>query len=104
MALDGRDVQADTPLNQDILRGAPMADLLALSARFIDNDIYEGAGLVNRPTMELSELGNGMAQIGGFFTRRAIQRTYRGAAAKEFAEHFSHAVGQRRIADQMVAV
>ena len=43
-----------------------MADLLALSARYIDNDIYEGAGLVNRPTTELSELGNGIALIEAF--------------------------------------
>jgi len=43
-----------------------VADLLALSERFIDNDIYEGAGLVNRPTMELSELGNGIALIEAF--------------------------------------
>ncbi|MCR9240223.1 MAG: MBL fold metallo-hydrolase [Rhodobiaceae bacterium] len=43
-----------------------MADLLTLSERFIDNDIYEGAGLVNRPTMELSELGNGIALIEAF--------------------------------------
>lgn len=43
-----------------------MADLLALSARYIDNDIYEGAGLVNRPTTELSELGDGIAMIEAF--------------------------------------
>lgn len=43
-----------------------MADLLALSARYIDNDLYEGAGLVNRPTMELSELGNDIALIEAF--------------------------------------
>ncbi|MCE9651006.1 MAG: MBL fold metallo-hydrolase [Parvibaculum sp.] len=43
-----------------------MADLLTLSARYIDGDIYEGAGLVNRPTMELSELGNGIALIEAF--------------------------------------
>lgn len=43
-----------------------MADLLALSARYIDNDIYEGAGLVNRPTTELSELGDGIALIEAF--------------------------------------
>ncbi|MBI1262047.1 MAG: MBL fold metallo-hydrolase [Rhizobiales bacterium] len=43
-----------------------MADLLALSERFIDNDIYEGAGLINRPTTELSELGNGIAMVEAF--------------------------------------
>ena len=43
-----------------------MADLLALSARYIDNDIYEGAGLVNRPTTELSELADGVALIEAF--------------------------------------
>lgn len=43
-----------------------MADLLALSARYIDNDLYEGAGLVNRPTTELSELGDGIALIEAF--------------------------------------
>jgi alkyl sulfatase BDS1-like metallo-beta-lactamase superfamily hydrolase len=43
-----------------------MADLLALSARYIDNDIYEGAGLVNRPTTELSEVADGVALIEAF--------------------------------------
>ncbi|MDO9127711.1 alkyl sulfatase dimerization domain-containing protein [Parvibaculum sp.] len=43
-----------------------MADLLALSARYIDNDIYEGAGLVNRPTTELSEVAPGIALIEAF--------------------------------------
>jgi len=43
-----------------------MADLLALSARYIDNDIYEGAGLINRPTTDLSEPGNGIALIEAF--------------------------------------
>lgn len=43
-----------------------MADLLALSARYIDNDIYEGAGLVNRPTTELSEVAPGIAMIEAF--------------------------------------
>ncbi len=43
-----------------------MADLLATSARFIDNDIYEGAGLVNRPTTELSEVADGVALIEAF--------------------------------------
>lgn len=43
-----------------------MADLLALSARYIDNDIYEGAGLVNRPTTELSEIADGIALIEAF--------------------------------------
>ncbi|MBX3493430.1 MAG: MBL fold metallo-hydrolase [Parvibaculum sp.] len=43
-----------------------MADLLATSARYIDNDIYEGAGLVNRPTTELSEIAPGVALIEAF--------------------------------------
>lgn len=43
-----------------------MADLLTLSARYIDNDIYEGAGLVNRPTTELSEVAEGIALIEAF--------------------------------------
>lgn len=43
-----------------------MADLLALSARYIDNDLYEGAGLVNRPTTELSEVADGIALIEAF--------------------------------------
>lgn len=43
-----------------------MADLLETSARFIDNDIYEGAGLINRPTTELSEVGDGIALIEAF--------------------------------------
>lgn len=43
-----------------------MADLLATSARYIDNDIYEGAGLVNRPTTELSEVADGIALIEAF--------------------------------------
>lgn len=43
-----------------------MADLLATSARYIDNDIYEGAGLVNRPTTELSEVADGVALIEAF--------------------------------------
>ena len=43
-----------------------MADLLATSARFIDNDIYEGAGLINRPTTELSEVADGIALVEAF--------------------------------------
>ena len=43
-----------------------MADLLETSARFIDNDIYEGAGLINRPTTELSEVGDGIALVEAF--------------------------------------
>ncbi len=43
-----------------------MADLLTLSARYIDNDVYEGAGLVNRPTTELSEVAEGIALIEAF--------------------------------------
>tara|TARA_R110002110_G_scaffold70800_7_gene189555 strand:- start:10744 stop:12075 length:1332 start_codon:yes stop_codon:yes gene_type:complete len=43
-----------------------MADLLALSARYIDNDIYEGAGLINRPTTDLSEVADGVAMIEAF--------------------------------------
>ncbi len=41
-------------------------DILQRSARYIDEDLYEGAGLVNRPTTELSELGNGIALIEAF--------------------------------------
>ena len=33
-----------------------MADLLGLSARFIDEGVYEGPGSVNRVTGELSEV------------------------------------------------
>ncbi len=43
-----------------------MADLLATSARFIDENVYEGAGLINRPTTELSEVGDGIALIEAF--------------------------------------
>jgi alkyl sulfatase BDS1-like metallo-beta-lactamase superfamily hydrolase len=41
-------------------------DILTRSAKYIDEDLYEGAGLVNRPTTELSELGNGIALIEAF--------------------------------------
>ena len=43
-----------------------MSDILAKSAHYIDNGVYEGAGLVNRPTTELSEVGNGIALIEAF--------------------------------------
>lgn len=43
-----------------------MADLLALSARFIDEGIYEGPGAVNRVTTELSEVGSGIAFVEAF--------------------------------------
>lgn len=38
-----------------------MADLLSLSARYIDEGIYEGPGSVNRVTTEVSEIGDGIA-------------------------------------------
>ncbi|MFQ5477605.1 MAG: alkyl sulfatase dimerization domain-containing protein [Candidatus Binatia bacterium] len=43
-----------------------MADLLALSARYIDEGIYEGPGSVNRVTTELSEISDGVAVIEAF--------------------------------------
>ena len=43
-----------------------MADLLALSARFIDEGIYEGPGSVNRVTAELSEVADGVAVVEAF--------------------------------------
>jgi alkyl sulfatase BDS1-like metallo-beta-lactamase superfamily hydrolase len=43
-----------------------MADLLALSARFIDEGIYEGPGSVNRVTTELSEVADGLAVVEAF--------------------------------------
>lgn len=43
-----------------------MADILERSARYIDEDLYEGAGLVNRPTTELSEVADGVALIEAF--------------------------------------
>jgi alkyl sulfatase BDS1-like metallo-beta-lactamase superfamily hydrolase len=43
-----------------------MADLLALSARFIDEGIYEGPGSVNRVTTELSEVADGVAVVEAF--------------------------------------
>ncbi len=43
-----------------------MADLLALSARMIDQGIYEGPGSVNRVTSELSEVGDGIAMVEAF--------------------------------------
>jgi len=43
-----------------------MADLLALSARFVDEGVYEGPGSVNRVTGELSELADGIALVESF--------------------------------------
>jgi alkyl sulfatase BDS1-like metallo-beta-lactamase superfamily hydrolase len=43
-----------------------MADLLALSARIVDEGIWEGPGSVNRVTTELSEVGDGIALIEAF--------------------------------------
>ena len=43
-----------------------MADLLGLSARFIDEGVYEGPGSVNRVTGELSEVADGIAVIEAF--------------------------------------
>ena len=36
-----------------------MADLLALSARYIDEGIYEGPGSINRVNRQLSEIADG---------------------------------------------
>jgi len=43
-----------------------MADLLALSERYIDEGIYEGPGSVNRVTTELSEVADGIAVVEAF--------------------------------------
>jgi alkyl sulfatase BDS1-like metallo-beta-lactamase superfamily hydrolase len=43
-----------------------MADLLALSERFIDGGIYEGPASVNRVTTELSEVADGIAVVEAF--------------------------------------
>jgi alkyl sulfatase BDS1-like metallo-beta-lactamase superfamily hydrolase len=43
-----------------------MADLLALSARFIDEGLYEGPGSVNRVTTELSEVAPGIGFVESF--------------------------------------
>lgn len=43
-----------------------MADLLSLSARFIDEGIYEGPQSVNRVNRELSEVADGVAVIEAF--------------------------------------
>jgi alkyl sulfatase BDS1-like metallo-beta-lactamase superfamily hydrolase len=43
-----------------------MADLLALSARYIDDGVYEGAGSIHRITTELSEVADGIAVIEAF--------------------------------------
>jgi alkyl sulfatase BDS1-like metallo-beta-lactamase superfamily hydrolase len=43
-----------------------MADLLALSARFIDDGTYEGPGSVNRVTTELSEVAGDVAVVEAF--------------------------------------
>lgn len=43
-----------------------MADLLALSARYIDEGVYEGPGSVNRVTTELSEVAPGIGFVEAF--------------------------------------
>lgn len=43
-----------------------MADLLALSARFIDEGIFEGPGSVNRVTTELSEISEDISVVEAF--------------------------------------
>ena len=43
-----------------------MADLLALSARYIDEGVYEGPGSVNRVSGELSEVAPGIAVVESF--------------------------------------
>ncbi|MCG8589269.1 MAG: MBL fold metallo-hydrolase [Proteobacteria bacterium] len=43
-----------------------MANLLELSAHFIDNGVYEGPGSVNRVTTELSEVADGVAVVEAF--------------------------------------
>ncbi len=43
-----------------------MADLLALSSRFVDEGIYEGPGSVNRVNGELSEIADGVAVVESF--------------------------------------
>ncbi|MCP4005942.1 MAG: MBL fold metallo-hydrolase [bacterium] len=43
-----------------------MPDLLGLSARFIDEGIYEGPGSVNRTTAELSEVADQIAVVEAF--------------------------------------
>ncbi|MEC9347456.1 MAG: alkyl sulfatase dimerization domain-containing protein [Pseudomonadota bacterium] len=43
-----------------------MADLLALSARYIDEGIYEGPGSINRINRQLSEIADGVAVIEAF--------------------------------------
>jgi alkyl sulfatase BDS1-like metallo-beta-lactamase superfamily hydrolase len=42
------------------------SDLLALSARFIDEDVYEGPPSVNRVTQELSEVADGVVMVESF--------------------------------------
>ena len=43
-----------------------MADLLALSARYIDSGTYEGPASVNRPTGQLSEVADRIAIVEAF--------------------------------------
>ncbi len=43
-----------------------MADLLALSDRYIDEGVYEGPRSINRVTTELSEIGDGVSVIEAF--------------------------------------
>jgi alkyl sulfatase BDS1-like metallo-beta-lactamase superfamily hydrolase len=49
-----------------VLSELVMADLLDLSARFIDEGVYEGPGSINRITTELSEVADGIAVIEAF--------------------------------------
>ena len=43
-----------------------MADLLSLSARYIDENLFEGGRAVNPTDMQLSEVADGIALIAGF--------------------------------------
>ena len=43
-----------------------MTDLLALSARYIDENVYEGPGWINRINGELSEVAPGIAMVEAF--------------------------------------
>ena len=43
-----------------------MADLLGLSARYIDEGVFEGPGSVNRVTTELSEVADDVAVVEAF--------------------------------------
>ena len=52
-----------------------MTDLLALSARFIDEGVYEGPGAINRMTTELSEVTSRV--VSGSKRRSASKRDRR---------------------------